>query len=332
MPDGAGALMAFNSYQANVKNYERPFFDNDYFKDYAFMPEYEEELLMPVYGMLYGPMEHSQKGFLAIVENGARNGYVHVRLASQNGESSKYNKVFASFDIDQYKKVKINGEYSQDVATYLVNTGMQELACTVRYQFFDENVTYYDMVKSYQNYLVEKTGMERAYDAGEATIFVEAVGALSFDKRMAGIPYDSTYSMTTYEELQEILQDLEGVKLQVQYDGVFNGGMNNQLNNAARLVGVNGTKKEYKALKTYTKEKNIPLYLSVALTQIGDSGNGFSVSRHAVRDFANEEVLLFRYTPVLGVQTGALSNFVSGVKNPPVFAPARQERNGIILS
>ena len=54
------------------------------------------------------------------------------------------------------------------------------------------------------------------------------------------------------------------------------------------------------------------MYLSVALTQIGDSGNGFSVSRHAVRDFANEEVLLFRYTPVLGVQTGALSNFVSG--------------------
>ena len=312
VPDGAGALMAFNSYQANVKNYERPLFDNDYYKDYWYMPEYEEELLMPVYGMLYGPMEKSNKGFLAIVEEGARNGYVHVRLASASGDSSKYNKIFVSFDIDQYKKVKINGEYSSDSANYLVNTGMQELACTVRYQLFDKNVTYFDMAKSYQEYLMAQTGMERTYDAGEATLYVEAIGALSIEKRLAGIPYNSVYSMTGYEELQNILQDLAGVKLQVQYDGVFNGGMNNQLNTQAKLVAQNGSKKEFAALQSFTEQQGIPMYLNVALSQIGEAGNGYQSSRHAVRDFGNDEVLMFRYAPMLGVLSGALYGVEAG--------------------
>lgn len=312
VPDGAGALMAFNSYQANVKNYERPLFDNDYYKDYWYMPEYEEELLMPVFGMLYGPMEQSQKGFLAIVEDGARNGYVHARLASASGDSSKYNKVFTSFDIEQYKKVKINGEYSSDVATYLVSTGMQELACTVRYQFFDKNVTYFDMAKSYQEYLIAQTGMERVYGKGDATLYVEAIGALSIEKRLAGIPYNSVYSMTGYEELQNILQDLQGVNMQVQYDGVFNGGMNNQLNNRAELVSQNGSKKEFAALQNFAKEQEIPLYLNVALSQVGEDGNGYQSSRHAVRNFGNEEAVMYRYAPMLGILSGSLYNVEAG--------------------
>lgn len=312
VPDGAGALMAFDSYQANVKNYERPLFDNDYYKDYWYMPEYEEELLMPVFGMLYGPMEQSKKGFLAIVEEGARNGYVHVRLASAIGDSSKYNKVFASFDIDQYKKVKINGEYSSDSANYLVNTGMQKLSCTVRYQFFDKNVTYFDMAKSYQEYLMAQSGIERVYDEGEATLYVEAIGALSIKKRFAGIPYNSVYSMTGYEELQHILQDLDGVNLQVQYDGVFNGGMNNQLNTQAKLVSQNGSKKELAALQGYAEEHAVPMYFNVALSQVGEDGNGYQSSRHAVRDFGNEEVVMYRYSPVLGILSGELYGIEAG--------------------
>lgn len=312
VPDGSGALMEFNSHQASIRNYERPLFDNDFFKDYSYMPEYGEELLMPVYGMLYGSMNDADKGFLAIVEEGARNGYVHVKLASPNDDSSKYNKVFVSFDVEQYKKVKLYGEYSTNPATYLVSTGMQQIPYTVRYQFFGEGASYFEMAKSYQNYLVKKNGLVCEYDAGDATLFLEVVGALSFDKRLVGIPYDSTYSMTTYQELQDMVQDLGDVNLQIQYDGALNGGMNNQLNNGADLVKENGTRKDYLALQEYLQKNNIPLYMSVALTQVGDEGNGFLASRHAVRGFDNEEVETCRYTPALGVLSNALSNIVSG--------------------
>ena len=56
-----------------------------------------------------------------------------ANLAGTGEDSSKYNGVWTSFDINQYTKVKINGAYSEDAASYLVDTGMQKLDCTVRY-------------------------------------------------------------------------------------------------------------------------------------------------------------------------------------------------------
>lgn len=54
--------------------------------------------------------------------------------------------------------------------------------------------------------------------------------------------------MTTYKELEDILNDLQGINLNVQYDGVFNGGLKNYISNRADLVSSNGSKKILKTL------------------------------------------------------------------------------------
>ncbi len=159
IPDGSGALVDFNSCQADVREYERPFYDNDYYKDYYFQPQYGEELYMPVFGMLYGPAQKTEKGFLAIVEEGDRNAYLHMKLASAESDSAKYNKTYASFELAQYSRVKIYGPYSSDSANYLVNTGTQDLDCTVRYQFYGAKAGYFDLARGYQDYLVRTENM-----------------------------------------------------------------------------------------------------------------------------------------------------------------------------
>ncbi|MDE7299894.1 MAG: hypothetical protein K2N94_13910, partial [Lachnospiraceae bacterium] len=103
VPDGAGALFAFNSNQPTIRDYERPVYDNDFYKDYSFMPEYGEELMMPLYGMTYGAAENTEKGFLAVIESGAYNAYINVKLAGTAEGSYKYNKAYASFDINQFQ-------------------------------------------------------------------------------------------------------------------------------------------------------------------------------------------------------------------------------------
>lgn len=312
VPDGAGALFDFNSYRGNVKEYVRPIYDNDFFKDYAYMPEYGEELFMPIFGMMYGPMDNTQKGFLGIVEEGAESGYIHTKLASNGTDSSKYNKVFASFDADQYHKVKINGEYSESSASYMVSTGMQKVDFKVRYHFFDKKVTYFDMAKYYQGYLMETEGIERTFTEGKAKVYLEAIGALSIQEKIIGIPYNSVISMTTYEELLNILKDLNQVDVMVQYDGFFNNGMNNHIQNKASRVSENGSNKSFKELETYLAEENISFYPAVSLTRVGETGKGFLASSHAIRDFSNEEIKLYRYMPALGILSGALYD---GVKH-----------------
>lgn len=306
LPDGSGALVDFNSYQADVKDYERPLYDNDYYKDYYFQPQYGEELYMPVFGMLYGPADRTEKGFLAIVEEGDRTGYIHMKLASVGTDSSKYNKVFASFELAQYARVKINGPYSESSASYLVNTGMQDLDCTVRYQFYGQGTGYFELAKGYQEYLAFMEGKERRYDDGSAKLYLEVVGALNLTKRFVGIPYSSEYSMTDYKELLAILKDLQGTQCLVQYDGVFNNGWNGRMNNEAKLSSSNGSKKDWQAVRQYAEENGVPLFLEVSLTKVWENGNGFRASRQAVRDFANDPAVNSRYMSVMGIQLASV--------------------------
>ncbi len=311
VPDGAGALFAFNSNEPSIKDYERPVYDNDFYKDYSFMPEYGQELMMPVYGMGYGPAESTQKGFLAIIESGAYNAYINVKLAGTAEGSSKYNKAYTSFDINQFQRVKINGVYSENSANYLVQTGMQDIDCTVRYHMYGGQVTYFDMAKDYQSYLVDRYGLQTSYGDGAGSLYLEFVGALSLQKRIVGIPYRSVYSMTTYKDLQEIMNDLEGVRYQVQYDGAFNGGMDGGMNSQAKLTKANGSRKELKSLISYAQEKGFDFYLAVAPSRVSEGGNGFMASIHAVRDFGNDEVVLYRYMPAIGILSGDLYDGVA---------------------
>lgn len=306
IPDGSGALVDFNSYQADVRDYERPLYDNDYYKDYYFQPQYGEELYMPVFGMLYGPEDKTEKGFLAVVEEGSRTGYIHMKLASMDADSSKYNKVFASFEVAQYTRVKINGAYSESSANYLVNTGTQDLDCTVRYLFYGAKTGYFDLAKSYQDYLIRTEGIEKSYGDGAAKLYLEVVGALNVTKRFVGIPYSSEYSMTNYRELLAMMEDLQGVECLMQYDGVFNNGWNGRMNNAAKLSSSNGSKRDWKAVQEYAEANGIRLFLETSLTKVWESGNGFRASRQAVRDFANDPAMNSRYMPVLGIRQASL--------------------------
>lgn len=308
VPDGSGALVAFNSYIPNVAEYKRPYYDSDFFSDYYYMPEYAEELYMPVYGMLYGPEGRAEKGFLAIAEEGARTAYLNVKLASTGNDSAKYNKAYNSFEVAQYKRVKINGEYSSDSGVYLVNTGTQDLDLTLRYRFYGRGVTYFDMAKSYQTYLSERENLSVQYGDGAARMYLEVVGGLNIPDRFVGIPYQRAYSMTTYSQLRQMMEELEGISYSMQYDGAFNGGWNGEMNKGASLAGANGRKSELKDVLSYAESAGIPLYMQTALSQVWQGGNGFRASRHAVRDYADDEVKLSRYQPVLGILNTALSD------------------------
>ncbi len=310
-PDGSGALVRFNSYVPNVTEYKRPFYDSDYYSDYYYMPEYAEELYMPVYGMLYGPGDGTEKAFLAILEEGARTAYMNIKLASAGADSANYNKAYASFEIAQYKRVKIDGEYSTDSGVYLVNTGEQDLDLTARYQLYGPDTTYFDLAKGYQAYLAEKEGMTLRYGDGSAQLYLEVVGGLNLASRFVGIPYSKAYSMTTYEELMEIMESMDGIRCQLQYDGAFNGGWNGRLNRGGSLAGQNGSRSELKDALAYAEDNGIPLYMQVALTEVWEKGNGFRASAHAIRDYANDEAALSRYQPVLGILNTSLSDGVT---------------------
>lgn len=305
VPDGAGALFKFNTADPAVPDYKRPVYDNDYLTDYYYMPEFGEELMMPLFGMTYGEGEASTHGFLGIIEQGAETSYINVKLASASEESpSAYNKAYASFDVTQYTNVKVYGPFSDNAATYLADSGPLTIDYSLRYILFPETVTYYDMAAAYRKYLIGQWNIGELIFPEKAKLYLDFIGTITKTKRILGIPYESQYSMTTYQEVKEMIKELGNTEMAVQYSGFFHGGFENKLYQGAETVAANGTKKELSELMQMAGDRNIDLFFDTSLSKIYDKGNGFNAKKHALYDYSNSPASIYRYSPAIGIFNG----------------------------
>ncbi|NSW91179.1 MAG: hypothetical protein HPY74_11020 [Firmicutes bacterium] len=302
VPDGAGALFKFNSFNDKYPEYTRPIYNNTYYNTLYEMPEYPEEIYMPVFGMMFENQESHMQGFLGMVEEGAHTAYINVRLGSENIESggTPYNKVFVSFDSTQYSRVKVFGPYSTNDARYLAVTGMINMDFIIRYKLLPENASYFNMAMEYRDYLIKKYNLNIQYD-NKPKLFIEVIGALSVQDRFLGIPYNKVISMTTYSELLNILKDMEPINKVISYNGAFNEGINNKMMNNAKLVKENGTRQELKLLKDYVMRSGDEFYLGVDLTKVYRRGNGFSKKIFALRGFNGKPVEIMGYNLATGI-------------------------------
>ncbi|MGN0507032.1 MAG: DUF5696 domain-containing protein [Lachnospiraceae bacterium] len=303
VPDGAGALMKMNTYDSKVPDYVRGFYNNDYYTDYYYKPEFAEELMMPVFGMLYLEGTSAPNGFLGIVENGADTAVLEAMLASggADGVGRKYNKIYTTYDISQYEWVPVFGEYSDNKSTFLSLAPQTEEDYTLRYLFYTgDEVSYYNMAKDYQSYLCGGTVPGIYPDRAE--LFLETIGTLSLTERILGIPYDTEYSMTTYNELLDILEDLDGRHVNIAYKGVFDGGMNHKLMNRGSLVKTNGSAEELNALIAKVEGMGNDIFLETDFLKIyNTSGNGYVKWLHGLEDYSKSVATVYGYRVELGI-------------------------------
>lgn len=302
VPDGSGALFELNSYNGSYPEYSRSIYDNNYYKELYEMNQYPEDMMMPVFGMIYGKDDNATHGFMSIIETGAELASIQVKLATTTPEQGGtiYNKVFSTFDAMQYARLKIFGPYSDDETRYLKTTGPIAVDYTVRYKLFPTKVSYFDMAKTYQNYLVEKHHLTTTYDA-QPKMFLDVIGAVTLEERLAGIPYESIVSLTTYQELQTILKDLEGMNLVVNYSGVFNEGMNNQIMNGMVLTDKNGKEKDLKSVMDLANASGDELYLGTSLMKVYANGKGYSERTHAMVGYDGQPVTVYDYNLATGI-------------------------------
>ncbi len=306
VPDGAGALLKLNTYKSGVTNYERSVYDNDYFSDYYYMSEWPEDLTMPVYGMIYGELGEETQSYLAIIEKGDESSFICTELASTSADGATTNKIYSRFDTAQYQWAKVYGAYSDNSASYLVTAPQMAIDYTVRFRFFGKGKSYYDMASSYRDYVVAQKGLTLSYE-DDTELYLDVIGALDVKDHFLGIPYSRTISMTSYTQLQDILKNYEDSNLLVSYEGVFNGGMNNTLYTGLSTVSKNGSSKELKALQQYAADKGITLAFAATPEQVYNDNLSYRTGTHALKDYANIAVTVYRYA----LSTGKLSGYMN---------------------
>lgn len=310
VPDGAGALLELNQFNPNYGTYTRSLYNNTYYNDFYYMNSYPETLHMPVFGMTYGKGKASGGGFMGIIESGDETAFITAALASvdKDGGGGKYNKVYSGFDAAQYSQVSILGPYDDTGGRFISGTGMMDINYKVRYKLYPGAVTYYDMAVTYRDYLINKYGLTLHYDT-KAKLYLDVTGSLTLEERILGIPYDRIKSMTTYKELEDIMSDLKGIPLVVNYLGVFNGGLKHKVMNRAVPTGANGPAGELKELISAAEDNGQEIYFQTDFSKIYKEGGGFEGKTHGVYGYYGEPAKIYGYNYATGVLTGLTPSY-----------------------
>lgn len=300
VPDGSGALLKLNEYNSSYPHYKRPIYDNTYFDKMYERDTFTEPVAMPVFGIMYGTDENAQ-GMFAIVESGEELGSINAQLGSKDVSTGGgvNNKVFSSVDFSQYSRVKLQGPYAEDSTRYLVSTGKINMDYTVRYKFFEQNATYNQFAQTYKQYLIDKYNLKTKYE-NEPKIYLEVLGAVTLKQFIAGVPYDKIVSMTTYDELNKIIEELGDINAILDYNYAFNNGEKTSLMNQVKLVDENGSKKDLETIIENTKNSSKQLLLGTNLMTIKDDTLAFDPKVHAIIGYDSKPAVMYKYNLIDG--------------------------------
>jgi hypothetical protein len=282
VPDGAGMLIALDSYDSKIPEYSRPLYNNTLFTTKFEKSAFDEDLHLPVFGMYRTGEDGRTGGFMGIIDSGAETAWVAVKQKSKNSakDGALYNAVYSKADTTQYARMKIFGPYSDDDARYLVDTGIIPFDYTIRYKFYPDDAGYYAFARDYREELISRYNLEPAWD-NRPKLFLELAGAVTVWDTILGIPYHPAVSMTTYREAADILDDLSGannIPLVVNYKYGLNGGKMNFAGDKAGLVPVNGSPADLTALLSRSKQGN-EVFMEASLMRLYRKGTVYNDKR-----------------------------------------------------
>jgi hypothetical protein len=276
VPDGSGAIIEFN----NGKYFQQPYSKRLYGNDLGIMPykmpENQEKIAIPLYGMV-----KENGGFAAIITEGDASASIN---ADVSGRVDSYNKVYPSFNFREHESIILGSGFNQ----YALDLWTEERVhsdFTVEYRFLDQDqADYVHIAKVYQAYLEEQYGFDKEDTTQQTQLSLEMLGAYENKSFFLGVPYYRSESLTTFDQSQMILEILQarGIdNLNVIYKGMINGGMSSDLADEFNVENVLGGDKDYERLLEFASDHNITIYPNVRLMTASGFDKLFDNYRYA---------------------------------------------------
>lgn len=289
IPEGGGALINLN----NGKTQQSSYYANLYGWDYAVNRKElinETRNTYPVFGM-------SKNGgsFLCFMEGATAFGGIQAdisqRFNSYNWLCAKYNVIHA----DQYN---VSAKTAQLV--YMFESAIPNATVTQRYRFYETD-DYAVLANGYGDYLRESIPeLAEAKSSEDVVVSVELVGAIDKTVEKFGLPIDSVFPTTTFNQASDMLKEMSdsGIRnLNVRFSGWANGGVTQKVFTRVDILRELGGKSAMQKLIANAKELGIPLYFDGVNCFAYDSGifDGFIAFSNAARYTTREQVQLYPF-------------------------------------
>ncbi|WP_342572659.1 DUF5696 domain-containing protein [Paenibacillus sp. FSL R5-0749] len=315
VPDGSGSLIYFNNKKTYASPYSTALYGSDHAINQLTQIQKEQKARMPVFGMSYG-----DKGYLAVIDKGDAVASVEADIS---GRLNQYNTVYPSFALSSMEEVTLtNGWRSSTVKRFQAQPFHNEIA--VVYDFLDsDDASYSGMASKYRDYLIGQKKLTRLADDTTLPFYVELIGGIPKKKFFLGIPYSAYEPLTTFEEAQEIvkeMQDLGVQDIQLQYTGWFNGGVHHDLPKSIQVDKKLGGAKGLQSLQAYMQENGFGLYPDVSFLEVFPEADAFKKS-YASRQITGKLAQVFPYR---------MSTFMRDEESPPGYVITPEAVPGIV--
>lgn len=293
VPEGGGSIINFN----NGRTLQNSYYANLYGWDYATTRKElvaETRSSFPVFGMA-----RNGSSFLCMMEGATS--YASLQ-ADVSGRINSYNWMCAKYNVLHQDQYNVSAKTAQLV--FMFEKELPKDSIIHRYRFFDTD-SYVDMANHYGEYLAQRYPEQMVQGAASevSPASVELIGAIDKTVVKFGLPIDSVFSTTTFQQAEEIISGLTkgGVKnLNVRYAGWANGGVTQQVMTKVDVLRELGGKKALTSLIAKSKALGVPLYLDGVNCFAYDSGvlEGFMPFTDAARYTTREQVELYPYDVV----------------------------------
>lgn len=289
LPDGSGAVMAFN----NGKVFQNPYRKRVYGPDLSMMsyemPEQQQLILMPLYGMV-----KPEAAFAAIITEGAAMASIHADIS---GRVDSYNKIFTSFALRENESVIIGSGFNR----YGIDLWTESRVPTdfsVRYLFLDEEAAdYVGIAHAYRDYLTARYTFQG--DTSTNTVLTaEFIGAYDKKQFFLGAPYYSMRAMTTFDQATHILEAIKErhvQSMQVIYTGMINGGLSSGLADRFNVERTLGGARDFDTFYNHWQEEDVGVYPNVRFMVTSSYNRPFDRFRYTASRLNGAHALMFDY-------------------------------------
>lgn len=294
IPDGSGVLAYFNNGKGAAAMYEEPIYGGDQSRVSSSNVKLTQKTYLPVFGIQKG-----ENGFLAIVTEGAANGFIHAEVS---GNRTSYNTACAVFELRNSRTTRIGEnevtDFEQDIKP------IQSIA--VDYRFCSDG--YSGMAAVYKSYLRE---FRKLPDTASKELYIEFIGTQTEKSSFLGIPYDKTLPLTRFEEAQLMLEQIESLgvsELAFVYTGWSKTEASGKLSKSPSVISSLGGQKGLRQFTGYADEKGISYALGVNLLSYR-KGGWFSSLTEDARNISGVSIMRYDYS---------ISTYMQDLKSKPL--------------
>lgn len=230
IPDGSGAIVEFADIAGINASISSKVYGQDACYSYIGTNKPNEQITMPVYGMVSEESANSitaalgvqrvDNGFFAIIDSAASIASISLSSNHNTGKVSTYNS-YSPYPSDRYdlsQTLSVGGmsyynmiaktSYAGDCKTVITmltdDTVAQKLGLTSYYPS-----TYVGMAACYKDYLKDKGIIDELVSASEdIPLYIEALGSIDVVEKILTFPVTVSTPLTTFEDVEAMYEDL----------------------------------------------------------------------------------------------------------------------------